>query len=217
MYSICEQCFHNCVCEKYKVAMDFPRYGCAYANNHFVPADKVVVKGKRNSRKTRVAVPEKKYSGGQPYNVNHIADFILSAHNALGKPINNLRLQYMLYAAWVEYYRKTGQTLFDDKFCVRNFGVMCQEVYYRFCEWGGMDIETAEYAEIETLASADRRVLRLIIERYSKISTNALSDWVRDVDSPWDNCFSSDVVESEMPLETIKRLARTYDEYLRSK
>lgn len=217
MYSICEQCFHNYVCEKYNADRDFPRYGCAYDNNHFVPADKVVVKEKRNSRKTRVAVPEKKYSGGQPYNVNHVADFILSVHATLGRPINNLRLQYMLYAAWVEYYRETGKTLFRDRFCARNFGVLCPEVYYRFCSWGGMDIDTSEYAGRETLERADEQVLYPVIERYSKISTNALSDWVRDVDSPWDNCFSSDVVESEILLRTIKRLAKTYDEYLQRK
>ena len=41
MNSVCRKCFHACVCEEFNADRAYPHKRCAYANDHFVYADRL--------------------------------------------------------------------------------------------------------------------------------------------------------------------------------
>lgn len=41
MDSVCQKCFHACVCEEFNADRAYPHKRCAYANDHFVYADRL--------------------------------------------------------------------------------------------------------------------------------------------------------------------------------
>ena len=41
MDSVCRKCFHAYVCEEFNADRDYPHKRCAYANDHFVYADRL--------------------------------------------------------------------------------------------------------------------------------------------------------------------------------
>ena len=41
MDSVCRKCFHACVCDEFNADRDYPHKRCAYANDHFVYADRL--------------------------------------------------------------------------------------------------------------------------------------------------------------------------------
>lgn len=210
MTSICEQCFHNYVCGEYNADRDFPRYSCAYANNHFVPIDKVKIIGKQdeNKIKERYSTWEKNSS---LYTAKQVSDYILYVHHLEHTDIQNLRLQYMLYAAWLEYYLQTGNSLFSEAFYAWQYGACCQEVYYEYCSYGGIDINTRYCVETNEISDEDARILLRIIREYSKLQTKELCDWVRSDGSPWYQIFQKEHAQKcVIPFRVIKMLGRSY-------
>lgn len=210
MTSICEQCFHNYVCGKYNADRDFPRYSCAYSNNHFVPIDKVKIIGKRNESKIKKRYSmEKKNSS--PYTAKQVAEYILYVHHLEHTAIQNLRLQYMLYAAWLEYYLQTGNSLFSEEFYAWQYGACCAEVYYEYCSYGGIDIETRNCVDTGEIADEDARILRRIIQGYMNLQTKELCDWVRSDGSPWHEIYIKEhAPKGVIPFRVIKTLGRSH-------
>ena len=47
---------------------------------------------------------------------------------------SNLKLQKLLYFAWLRYYKKTGKSLFTDEFEAWQYGPVVPSVYYEY--WG---------------------------------------------------------------------------------
>lgn len=41
MDSVCRKCFHAYVCEEFNADRDYPHKRCAYANDHFIDADRL--------------------------------------------------------------------------------------------------------------------------------------------------------------------------------
>lgn len=83
------------------------------------------------------------------YKVSDIARYIINHGN--GK-INNLRLQCLLYYAWVEYYKAKEKFLFKDIFTAWKFGYCQTDIYFQYCAYGGNYIsleDAAEYLNIK--------------------------------------------------------------------
>ena len=79
------------------------------------------------------------------YNAVDVARHILSYCTKIGKSISNLRLQYMLYFAWIDFYKKTGRYLFNEDICAWKFGPAVPDVYYEFCAYGGIPIRLESF------------------------------------------------------------------------
>lgn len=210
MTSICEQCFHKYVCGKYNADRDFPRYSCACDSNQFVPIDKVKIIGKQNESKImkRYSMEEKNSS---LYTAKQVSDYILYVHHLEHTAIQNLRLQYMLYAAWLEYYLQTGDSLFSEEFYAWQYGACCAEVYYEYCSYGGIDIDTRYCVDTNEIADEDARILRRIIQGYMKLQTKELCDWVRSDGSPWHEIYIKEhALKGVIPFRVIKTLGRSH-------
>ena len=119
-------------------------------------------------------------------------------------PISNLKLQKMLYYAWVDYYNQTGQHLFSDSICAWQFGPVVPEVYYEFCVYGGSPI----YQEFPILLrDDDEPILNNIIEQYRTVSANELVERSHKPGGPWDLTFGNGKgLRSVIPFQLIERL-----------
>lgn len=64
-----------------------------------------------------------------------VAHYVVWKSKEIERPVTNLKLQKILYYAWIEYYRKTQTYLFKDGFYAWRLGPVVPDVYYdyRFC------------------------------------------------------------------------------------
>lgn len=92
------------------------------------------------------------------YDVIDIAKIIIDYGIRTYSCVTNLRLQYLLYFLWIDYYREHQKELFfnrfkDEKevvgdydikqsspFIASSFGPCSYNVYYRYCCWAGSPI-----------------------------------------------------------------------------
>ncbi len=111
-----------------------------------------------------------------------IAKYIITYSIHKKSPVSNLKLQKMLYFAWIDYYKKLKTDLFTDSICAWQFGPVVPEVYYEFCVYGGRPI-TQEYKK--ELAPGDMQILDEIIDRYLRQSVSELVNMTHQPGKPW--------------------------------
>ena len=117
------------------------------------------------------------------YPAMKVARYIVTYCNAHACPISNLKLQKILYFAWIDYYKAKKEYLFGDYMCAWQLGPVVPDVYYEFCVYGGMPI-TQEYPE--TLATEDQALLNAIIPRYASQTAGELVARSHQPGKPWD-------------------------------
>ena len=87
-------------------------------------------------------------------NALDVADFIVQRCIETKQPISNLKLQKMLYFAWIEYYNKTQERLFNDPFWAWKLGPVVYDVYLSYRVFGAMPIsyvpKNDAYSELST-------------------------------------------------------------------
>ena len=119
-------------------------------------------------------------------------------------PISNLKLQKMLYYAWIDYYNKTKQYLFSDSICAWQFGPVVPEVYYEFCAYGGSPIYQEFSVSIE---EQDINILNNIIDKYRTISANELVERSHKPGGAWEHIFENGAgLRSVIPFRLIESL-----------
>lgn len=108
----------------------------------------------------------------QSYRALDVANFIIDTCTKMGTPVSNLKLQKILYFAWVDYYRETNMYLFEDNMEAWQLGPVVPEVYYEYCAYGGKPINLL----CEILPSIDeiKEILKRIIEKYILLPVSTL-------------------------------------------
>lgn len=97
----------------------------------------------------------------------------LSVENELW--ISNLKLQKLLYFAWLEYFRRHGAHLFEDNFEAWKFGPVLPSVYYEYWTNAANTIFVAKRPS-ETI-DADTSVFLLeMLQRYHGRSVHSMVD-----------------------------------------
>ena len=120
------------------------------------------------------------------YKATEIAKYIVSYCSEKHQPVSNLKLQKMLYYAWIEYYKKTGKSLFYDEICAWQLGPVVPEVYYEFCPYAGMPISRTYGI---TLSSGDYPVVDETINTYLPIPASTLVSNSHRPGGPWDTIY----------------------------
>ena len=79
------------------------------------------------------------------YSALNVAKYIINyCQDAERTEITNLALQKVLYLVWIEYYRKTGEYLFNDDFRAWQLGPCIPYVYFEFCFYTANPIRKQE-------------------------------------------------------------------------
>ena len=70
-----------------------------------------------------------------------LADYIIEYYNQQGWEINNLRLCQVIYIVYASYYGRRHEPLFNDvKFARWSFSPVVEDVYFRYCLYGGYPV-----------------------------------------------------------------------------
>lgn len=122
------------------------------------------------------------------YQAIDIAKYIITSCNNKDLPVSNLKLQKMLYYAWIDYYKATGTHLFDNEICAWKFGPVVPDVYYEFCSFAGNAI-TREYNV--ALDVSDQKILDDTISKYIDMPVYTLVAQTHKEGGPWDTIFAN--------------------------
>lgn len=138
------------------------------------------------------------------YNAVDVAKYIVTYCNQKNKPVSNLKLQKLMYCAWIDFYKETGTALFVDDICAWQLGPVVPEVYYEFCTYAGRPI-SQEYNI--NIASDDALILNSIIEKYLNVSASALVGRTHVQGGAWDRVYRNGAgMRDVIPFSLIKDL-----------
>ncbi|WP_159068149.1 Panacea domain-containing protein [Agathobaculum massiliense] len=141
------------------------------------------------------------------YSAKQVAQYIINKCSIEKRPVSNLKLQKLLYFVWIEYRKRTGKNLFDDKIYAWQFGPVVPEVYYDYCAYGGMDIDRRyEDDEIEIRAE-DKAILDASLAGYLNCSVSRLVNMTHEQGKPWYKVYvEQEGVKQEIPFSLIEQM-----------
>ena len=97
--------------------------------------------------------------------------------------ISNLKLQKLLYFAWLEYFKRTGRPLFDEEFQAWKYGPVVPSVYYEYwCNASNIlfsSKRTSEPIDDDTLD-----FLQEMLKNYDKVSVREMVEKSHN-SKPW--------------------------------
>lgn len=117
------------------------------------------------------------------YSSVDIAKYIVSYCSKKDKPISNLKLQKMLYYAWIDYYKETNMPLFVDDICAWHLGPVIPDAYYAFCSYAGTPIVRVYDVYI---SDKDSSIIDKIIDKYIETPASTLVNKSHKKGGPWD-------------------------------
>lgn len=137
------------------------------------------------------------------YTAIEVAKYIISSCFEKKKPISNLKLQKLLYFAWIYYYKKTERFLFSDDICAWQFGPVVPAVYYEYCSYAGMPISMKYSTDI---SKEDAQLLERFIEKYVFYAASTLVEKTHTEGKPWSLIFQNgignrDVIPQSLIIE----------------
>ena len=132
-----------------------------------------------------------------------VAKYILWYCTQKGAPISNLKLQKILYFAWIDYYNVTATYLFSDNICAWQFGPVVPNVYYNYCQYSNLNI----YINDKPLVAVDLDVLNIAIDNYRTMTVSALVKKSHQAGKPWYEIYKNGSGNRQIiPFDLIKRL-----------
>jgi len=120
------------------------------------------------------------------YSAMKIAQYIIDYCNKHDISISNLKLQKLLYYAWIHFYKVTGRRLFKDDICAWQLGPVVPEVYSEYCAFGGKSINR-EYGV--KLDSYDEATLQDFISEHGHMPASRFVDKSHEPGGAWDNVY----------------------------
>lgn len=137
------------------------------------------------------------------YSAMAVANFIIDLCSRWNEPVSNLRLQKLLYFAWVDYYREAECNLFYDYMYAWQLGPVVPGVYYEYCSYGGRPINLRwESSEIE---QQDAAKLQEIIDKYRLVPVSELVERTHKPGTAWYQIYDEGKGNrKKIPFELIK-------------
>lgn len=124
------------------------------------------------------------------YTAIDIAKYIVSYCSNKKQPISNLKLQKILYYAWIDYYKRTGNALFLNDICAWQLGPVIPDVYYEFCSHAGTPIFESFDVSID---SNDIKTINSIIDTYISVPASALVNRSHKKGGAWDIVYQDGI------------------------
>lgn len=138
------------------------------------------------------------------YKAIDVAKYIVSYCNEMNHPISNLKLQKLLYYAWIDFYKETKVYLFEDLICAWQLGPVVPDVYYEFCSYAGIPIPRSYIVDI---SDNDKLLINATIDKYSSYTASELVDKTHKKGKPWDLMYKNGAgARSEIPFPMIINL-----------
>ena len=141
------------------------------------------------------------------YSAKQVALFILGVCNAQSIEINNLRLQYLLYIAQIGYLSQMEKPLFEDDIVAFPMGPQVREVYFEYCAYGGIEINTSNIAPGQSgISMHDQIVIYRCIAPYLSMKMRQLCDMIRASGGAWSATFDKKSPGSVIPIYLLQNI-----------
>ncbi len=139
------------------------------------------------------------------YSAIDVAKHIINYCYDQNKPISNLKLQKILYFAWIDYYNETGGIyLFHDDICAWKFGPVVPKVYDRFCHYVGMPIR---FSFISNLGRYDANILETSVKKNIDRSVYELVSRTHRPGGAWHKTYNNGKgMKNKITFDSIIRL-----------
>ena len=118
------------------------------------------------------------------YDVLLIANYIIYYCNNNSLPINNLRLQKLLYFIQAEFLIVIKKPCFLEEIEAWDIGPVIPKVYYYFYKYGSCNIFYYNKKNIQYITKKDKNIINNIINIYSKIFNSELVK-ITQHQTPW--------------------------------
>lgn len=140
------------------------------------------------------------------YSALEVAKHMLTHCFNAKSPINNLRLQLLLYFIQGKSYEIKGKPLFKENVAAWQFGPVVPDVYYEFCVYAGTPILNS----YDTKISADDEVIiNSVINTKKNIPTWKLVEETHATGTPWSKIYNEQGNRSVIPKDLIRVFLRT--------
>ena len=123
------------------------------------------------------------------YNANDLARFIIHKFDGEGRPVDNLKLQKLLYFAWVDFYKATRRNLFNDRIEAWMYGPVVPSVYFKYRIYVAFPIPSDGGYAIGS--EEDRQVIEESLDKYGSMSVGGLIRMTHESGTPWSKAFSN--------------------------
>lgn len=136
------------------------------------------------------------------YDVSDVARFIVRKYITDGNPVTNMKLQKMLYYAWVSYYKQfEGEYLFKDDIYAWKYGPVVPKVYREYRIYAGMPILHSEQP-----AEMDKQTTDFLIEfadDHKDFTASQLVNLTHRDGYPWKRVYKEGEKYTKIPFDTI--------------
>lgn len=114
-----------------------------------------------------------------------VARFLVQRFIDMGKPATNMKIQKLLYFAWIEYYKKnSGSYLFNDEISAWKFGPVVEPVYREYRIFAAMPITFTE-KPAHDLGETVERFLSEFAMGYRDTTARELVENAHRKGTPW--------------------------------
>lgn len=138
------------------------------------------------------------------YRAEEVAEYIVTYCAKNRTPISHLKLQKMLYYAWIDYYKCTGHSLFREDICAWQLGPVVPEVYYAFSAFGGLPITHEFHTNINP---SDAVILSTSIQQNWFYSAKQLVDKSHTPGGAWARIYQGGLgIRKEIPKALIAQI-----------
>ncbi|WP_172618665.1 Panacea domain-containing protein [Candidatus Methanomassiliicoccus intestinalis] len=174
-------------------------------NRPICPWERGTLKWCRRLEKRHNAKTKSLQNGGSDmaYDALDVAKYIIKKYYGMRNPVTNLKLQKMLYFAWIRYYKETKEYLFNDKIEAWMLGPVVPNVYYQYYIYAGIPIredkEPSKPFSPEAVAVLDK-----LIEDCMDKTARELVDKAHKNGTPWDRTYKPDekkTIDFEMIID----------------
>ncbi len=119
-----------------------------------------------------------------PMHAVDVSRILVKTYIDRGSPTTNLKLQKLLYFAWIEYYNKFRRYLFKEYIRAWKLGPVVVESYMEFRPFAALPI-TFTKEPIGNVSSEDRIFLEEFASRYLDRTASHLVSRSHNGDTPW--------------------------------
>lgn len=135
-----------------------------------------------------------------------VARFLVQQFIDIGKPATNMKIQKLLYYAWIEYYKKTsGSYLFNDEISAWKFGPVVEAVYREYRIFAGTPI-TFTNKPVHILSQSVQEFLTKFATRYADKTARQLMMESHEDGSAWHKNYSDEDRGRKIPFSDIIEL-----------
>lgn len=136
-----------------------------------------------------------------------VADHIVQRCIDTGQSISNLKLQKMLYFAWIGYYKKTQTRLFNDQFLAWILGPVVHGVYLSYRIFGAMPISYVPTNRVPSKLTPEvEGFLSDFTDSQRDVTGNRLVKRSHRSGGAWEDAYRKGRDYNPIPFDTIVRL-----------